>query len=64
MTPASSSATSSSTSGIMYGTTIPTSPIKPSTTACRTTPVVDSGRHSAAHVTSRAEVSLSIHPLT
>ncbi len=64
MTPASSSATSSSTSGIMYGTTIPTSPIRPSATARATTPAVDSGCHVDVHATSRADVSPSIHPLT
>ncbi len=41
MMPDSSSATSSNTSGIMYGTTMPTSPISPSTTARATTPTVD-----------------------
>ena len=61
MTPASSSATSSSTSGIMYGTTMPTSPIRPSTTARPTTPAVDSGCHAAAHV-DQPRGSLAVDP--
>ncbi len=43
---------------------MPTSPIRPSTTARPTTPAVDVGCHPDASVTSRADVSLSIQPLT
>ena len=48
----------------MYGTTIPTRPIRPSATARPITPTVDCGRHADAHSTRRAEVIESIHALT
>ena len=48
----------------MYGTTMPTSPIRPSATARPITPAVVFGCHADTHSTSRAEVIESSHALT